>query len=143
MVNPEHQQEQTESVVYEDEEIETQIRKQEAQRATFQVLGLFSKIVSLRAEDVEFLTSYSEQHGHYPLMWLLSKYIDSDGDLVCFALSYGIDYKKGRKTIGELAKEMKVTQSRIGQRVSKGYNKLFGGHSDFSKCLQKADNHVL
>ncbi len=140
MVKPEHPQEQTESDA---EEIVFQIRKQEAQKATFQALGLFSKIISLSAEDIAFLTSYLEQHSHYPLMWLLSKYIDSDGDLACFALSYGIDYNKGRRTIGELAKEMNVTQSRVGQRVSKGYNKLFGGHSDFFKCLQRTHNHYL
>ncbi len=138
--SPENPHADAESTKVEEDPV---IKKQVAQKATFQVLGLFSKIVSLRTEDVDFLSSYMERNGHYPLMWLLSKYIDSDGDLACFALSYGIDYKKGRKTISEIAKEMNVTQSRVGQRVNKGYNKLFGGHSDFSKCLQRADKQYL
>ena len=103
----------------------------------------FSKVMSFEDDDIRYLSTYNENYGHYPLLWLLSKYIESDDDILCFAQVYGIDTNKGVKSTVELAEARKVTRSRIRMRVSRGHLKLFGSHSDFNNALKKVTNDYL
>ena len=103
----------------------------------------FSKVLSFEDYDRLYLSTYNESYGHYPLLWLLSKYIESDDDILCFAQVYGIDTNKGVKSTIELAEARKVTRSRIRMRVSRGHLKLFGSHSDFNNALKSVANDYL
>lgn len=103
----------------------------------------FSRLVFLDDTDIVFLSSFYEEYGHYPLLWLLSKYIEKDDDVLCFACVYGIDLKKGITTPSELAQERNVTRSRIRMRVSRGLLKLFGSRSDFNNSIKSVDNEYL
>lgn len=83
------------------------------------------EILELTDSEQHFLFNFSLEHSHIPVLWLLSKIIDQDADMSCFGYAYGIDKKKGVKTISTLAQEMGVTQSRIGQRVGNGHDDIF------------------
>lgn len=65
---------------------------------TSRLLANLAKLASLSHNDFSHFSSYMEQYGHYPLLWLLSKYIESDEDTVCFMSVYGIDSSKKRRT---------------------------------------------
>ena len=103
----------------------------------------FSRFVSLTDKEVTFLSSFKEEFGHYPLLWILAKYIETDDDILCFSYVYGIDLRKGVKSPFELAQERKVTRTRIRMRVSRGLLKLFGPHSEFNNSIKSVDNDYL
>ena len=83
----------------------------------------------LSTEDRDYVSSFLKNHNHYPILWMLSRYIDNNKDALCFSLVYGIDSNRDVKTIFELSKEYNVTQSRIGQIVNNGYRILFSDNS--------------
>ena len=107
------------------------------------IVKKFLKVISFNEKDLHYLSSFNEQYGHFPLLWILSKYVVSDDDVLCFARAYGIDTNKGVKSPIELAEERKVTRSRIRMRISRGYQKLFGSHSDFNNALKSISNDYL
>ena len=99
----------------------------------------FSLLInSLTEADNQHLITYYEAFGHYPLLWILAKYIESDKDLSSFALVYGINFSMGAKSISEIATEMNITQTGVSQRAARGYDKLLGDGAcinDLLRCL--------
>lgn len=84
------------------------------------------QILHLEEDDAKHLETFVEKHHHYPVLWLTSKYIDTDDDALCFATVYKVDSRRPSKTVSAISNELNVSVSRVGQRVTKGYQKIFG-----------------
>jgi len=89
------------------------------------LINYINKAFNLSDEDSSFLALFHENHSHIPILWLISKLIDSNNDIFCFAYAYGIDQSRGQKSVADLAKQFQVTVARAGQRVVNGYSELF------------------
>lgn len=108
-----------------------------------QIVNTFPILISGNKDDISFLSIYYEQSGHFPLLWLLSKYISSDDDALCFARVYGIETNEGVKSLSALAKERKVSEARIRMRVLSGQKKLFDDRSVFNSAMMGTDKDYL